>query len=145
MFFKSLTGRYTPVTLMKWMFTYAAVCTIPFTYTDIAAFDWGRVDDSVWAGVAYTVVCATFLCYLLVPVGQRHLRPTVVSMYCYVQPVVASCIVAVCWGTSTFTPVKVAAIVLVFTGVYLVTRSKSKAELDACKAARHDGSRADTH
>ena len=144
-FFKSLTGRYTPVTLMKWMFTYAAVCTIPFTYTDIAAFDWGRVDDSVWAGVAYTVVCATFLCYLLVPVGQRHLRPTVVSMYCYVQPVVASCIVAVYWGTSTFTPVKVAAIVLVFAGVYLVTRSKSKAEMDAYKAARHDGSRADTH
>ncbi|MFQ7503376.1 MAG: hypothetical protein ACLRMJ_10200 [Alistipes finegoldii] len=35
------------------------------------------------------VVCSTFLSYFMVPIGQRYLRPTVVSMYNYVQPVVA--------------------------------------------------------
>lgn len=130
-FFKGLIARYSPFTLMKWMFTYSAICIIPFTYSDVAAFRWGSLDGQVLWGVAFTVVCATFLCYLLVPVGQKHLRPTVASMYCYVQPVVASGVVAVCWGTSSFSLLKVVAIVLVFAGVFLVTRSKSRAQLEA--------------
>ena len=47
------------------------------------------IRDSTWAGIGYVVVCSTFLSYFMVPVGQRYLRPTVVSMYNYVQPLVA--------------------------------------------------------
>lgn len=61
----------------------------------------------------------------------KHLRPTVTSMYCYVQPVVASFVVAVCGGLSSFNPTKIIAILLVFTGVFLVTRSKSRAQMEA--------------
>ena len=130
-FFKSLIGRYSPITLMKWMFTYSAVCIIPFTYTDIEVFNWNSFDTNLVLAVAFTVVCATYLCYLLVPVGQKHLRPTVASMYCYVQPIVASGIVAVYWGTSSFNLLKVTAIILVFVGVFLVTTSKSRADMEA--------------
>ena len=83
------------------------------------------------AALAFIVVGATFVCYLLSPVGQKHLRPTVASMYCYVQPIVATGIVVFYWGTSSFNIVKVMAIALVFLGVYMVTQSKSRAELEA--------------
>ena len=75
----------------------------------------------------------TFFAYLLIPIGQRALRPTVATMYNYVQPIVAS-IITVIVGLDTFGLMKSIAIVLVFLGVYIVTRSKSKAQMDAWKA-----------
>lgn len=38
---------------------------------------------------------------------------------------------AVLWGMDRFTPTKGAAILLVFVGVYLVNRSKSRAQMEA--------------
>ena len=76
-FFKGLTGRYSPVTLMKWIFTYASICVIPFSYGEILAVEWSRIDPMSLAGVLTVVFCGTYISYLLVPVGQRYLRPTV--------------------------------------------------------------------
>lgn len=46
------------------------------------------------------------------------------------QPIVASILVVI-WGMDTFGVMKGIAIVLVFTGVYIVTQSKSREELEA--------------
>ena len=127
-FFKSLIGRYSPVTLMKWMFTYSAICVIPFCYSDWLAMDWSSAPAIIIWGAPAFVVGPTFLSYLLLPIGQRHLRPTLTAMYNYVQPIVAT-IVAICAGIGRFTAANALAITLVFTGVYLVTRSKSSADL----------------
>ena len=70
-------------------------------------------------------ICGTFLCYLIVPVGQKFLRPTLVAMYNYVQPVVAT-IAAIVWGMDSFNILKVVAVVLIFSGVLLVNRSKAR-------------------
>lgn len=137
-FFKGLIGRYSPVTLMKWMFTYSTICVIPFSYPDFMAFEWGSLDRDVLLAIAFAILCATFLCYLLMPVAQKYLRPTVTSMYCYVQPVVASCVVAFYWGTSSFNLTKIIAIILVFSGVFLVTRSKSRAQMEACREIKQE-------
>ena len=61
-------------------------------------------------------------------IGQKRLRPTLVGMYNYVQPIVAS-IVAVWVGMDRFTPGKAVAVVLVFVGVFLVSKSKSRADM----------------
>lgn len=132
-FFKGLISRYSAVALMKWMFTYSAICVIPFSYSDFMTFEWGNLNGDVMLAICFVVVCATFFCYVLMPVAQKHLRPTVTSMYCYVQPVVASCVVAFYWGTSYFNLTKIVAIVLVFAGVFLVTRSKGRAQMEAYK------------
>ena len=78
--------------------------------------------------MSYVIGFATFLAYILLPVGQKRLRPTVVSMYIYAQPVVATS-VAVLIGQDRFGWEKGIAAVLVFLGVYLVTRSKSREQL----------------
>lgn len=128
--YKGLISRYSPVTLMKWMFTYASICVIPFSYNEFIRVSWNTVTPAVFTGVAYVVFCGTFLSYLFVPVGQRLLRPTVATMYNYVQPIVAS-IVAIVWGLDTFNIFKVVSVLLVFSGVLMVTRSRSRAQMEA--------------
>ena len=53
----------------------------------------------------------------------------------YIQPLVA-CIVAICWGMDSFNLVKGIAVVLIFGGVYLVTASRSRKEMEAYEAER---------
>lgn len=131
-FFKGLIGKYSPITLMKWMFTYASICLIPFSYTEIVQLDWSLLDYKVIAGLVMVVFCATFISYLLIPIGQKNLRPTVTSMYNYLQPIVAS-ILAVAWGMDSYNALKIVAVILVFSGVFFVTQSKSRAQLEAYK------------
>ena len=127
-FFKRLTSKYSPVTLMKWMFTYASICIVPFSYSEFAATEWATLPAEVLWGTAAFVVGPTFISYLLLPVGQKNLRPTVTAMYNYVQPIVASA-VAVWAGMDEFTIAKAVAVVLVFAGVFFVSKSKSRMEM----------------
>ena len=117
--FKRLIARYSSVTLMKWMFLYAAICAIPLCGGDAAAIDYAHLSPALWGGVLYVVCCATFFSYLLIPVGQKYLRPTVVGMYTYLQPFIAS-VVAVLAGLDRFGFAKGIAAVMVCLGVYIV-------------------------
>ena len=107
------------------MFTYASICTIPFSYNHIAGIDFLNLPSELYMGIIYVVLGGTFLPYLFIPIGQNLLRPTVACMYNYVQPIVAS-LIAVLWGMDTFGVMKGIAVALVFTGVYIVTQSKSR-------------------
>ena len=129
---KPIAQRYSPVTLMKWMFLFAAVVAVAIYYRPLTAVDYAAVSPRIWAGIAYVVVGATFFSYRMVPVAQHHLRPTVVSMYNYVQPVVAV-LFTVALGLDTFGFTKAGAALCVFIGVWLVTKSKSRAQLEVEK------------
>ena len=113
---------------MKWMFTFASAVMLPLSVGKFISAPWGEVPLDQLAGLGFILFCGTFLCYLLVPVGQKNLRPTLVAMYNYVQPIVATTI-AVIWGMDSFNILKVIAVVLVFSGVLLVNRSKSRADV----------------
>lgn len=138
--FKGLVSRYSTVTIMKWMFIYASMCFIPFSYRDVVSTNFSALSTETYLQIAYVVFGATYMSYLLVVIGQKALRPTLVSMYNYVQPIVAS-FLAVTMGMDTFGWSKSAAIVLVFLGVYVVTQSKSKAQLEALKEAALKGNK----
>jgi drug/metabolite transporter (DMT)-like permease len=127
--FKNIVTRYRPVTLMKWMFLCSTVCSLPFCWHDVSALNFAGVSPMSWLKIFYTVGVATFVSYLLLPVGQKYLRPTIVSMYNYLQPIVAS-LVAVAIGMDVFGWRKAVATALVFLGVYIVTQSKSRAQME---------------
>lgn len=129
-FFKALISRYSPMTVMRWMFTWASVMVLPFTFRDMAAVDYASLDWATLGGIVYVVVIATFVCYFLSPIGQKHLRPTVVSMYFYVQPVVATVLATILGSAGTFGIVKIVSVIMIFTGVFLVMRSKSRADIE---------------
>lgn len=123
--YRNFIRKYSLVTLMKWMFLSATVVALPGSLRWLMATDWHGISDMEWGGIAYVVVCGTFLAYVCIMIGQKNLRPTLVGMYNYVQPVVAT-ITGICLGLDRFTPVKALAIVLIFSGVWLVTISKAK-------------------
>lgn len=125
--FKDFVGKYSLITIMKWMFTYAFICALPFSYHDLLAASWIALSGAEILSLVFIVVGSTFFSYIFVVIGQKNLRPTVAGMYNYVQPIVAS-IVAVCWGMDSFNWVKVLSVLLIFGGVYLVTVSRARAD-----------------
>ena len=127
--FKGLSQKYSPITLNKWMFVYASMCYIPFSYHDMTAIQWSGISTAALLQVGYVVVGGSFLAYICIMSAQRMLRPTVVSMYNYMQPIVAST-VAIMIGLGTFNLEKGIAIALVFLGVYIVTQSKSRKDVE---------------
>jgi drug/metabolite transporter (DMT)-like permease len=127
--FKGLSQRYSAVTINKWMFIYASMCYIPFSYYDISTIQWTSISTVAILQVLYVVLGGSFLAYLCIMTAQRLLRPTVVSMYNYMQPIVAT-IAAIAMGIGSFGWEKGIAIALVFLGVYIVTQSKSRADFE---------------
>ena len=127
--FKGLSQRYSAVTINKWMFIYASMCYIPFSYQDISVIQWTSIPTVAILQVLYVVLGGSFLAYLCIMTAQKLLRPTVVSMYNYMQPIVAT-IAAILMGIGSFGWEKGIAITLVFLGVYIVTQSKSKADFE---------------
>jgi len=123
-FYKNFIKRYSVVTLMKWMFTFASVAMIPISVPTWISTDWNSVSNAEIWGIIYVVFGATYLAYIFTMTGQKNLRPTLVGMYNYVQPVIAS-LVGVYLGLDKFTVVKIIAVVLIFSGVYLVNISKA--------------------
>ena len=134
--FKNFVNKYSLITIMKWMFTYAFICALPFSYNDLLHTEWKSLQNTEIGALGFIVVGSTFISYVLIVIGQKNLRPTVAGMYNYVQPLVAS-IVAVCWGMDTFNFVKIISVALIFGGVYLVTNSRSKAEMEAVVADKN--------
>lgn len=128
-FFRGLIGRYSPITIMKWMFTGSSLSLLPFTWDKMLATDWAALEWHFIAGIAFVVAGGTFISYLLMSVGQKRLRPTAVSIYNYVQPMAAS-VVAVMWGMDSFTLMKTVAVAFIFTGVFLVTQNRNRLQAE---------------
>lgn len=132
--FRDLIRRYSVFTINKWMFLWAALYILPFSFGTMPEIRWSEVPPLTWCEVAYVVGVSTYVCYILTMVGQRTLRPTVVSVYNYVQPIV-SVTVSVVMGIGVFGWLHGLAVALVFSGVWLVTKSKSRRDMEREKSA----------
>ena len=122
--FKPLIAKYSAVTFMKWIFLFSFCAVIPFSLKGLIEVQWSSIPAVQYAELAYLVVCATFISYFLIPVAQRRIRPTIVSMYSYMQPIIAIA-VSIAIGMDVITWQKTLAAVLVFSGLILVTLSRS--------------------
>lgn len=126
-FFKKFVEKYSPITLMKWMFLFATITYLPFGQSEFMHIDYTIIPFSVYRDITFVVLGSTFFTYLMVPIGQKNLRPTVASMYNNLQPIVAT-IAAAIMGIDAFGPLKGMAIALVFIGVYIVNKSKARTD-----------------
>lgn len=125
--FNPLIKRYNVFTINRYMFTWATLMLLPFTFGETAATVRSSLTMKTWLEVGYVVCVGTFFCYILTMVGQRTLRPTVVSVYNYVQPIV-SVLASLLMGIGVLKPTHAIAVILVFTGVWLVTKSRARAD-----------------
>ena len=126
--FKNLLSRYSLFTINKWMFTWATLSIWPFTLGHVASIDFVHVPMSTWWESAYVIFFGTYLGYICMMIGQKTLRPTVISVYNYVQPLV-SVSVSVMVGLAAFGFTQAVAAILIFSGVWLVVKSKSKRDM----------------
>ena len=122
--FRPLISKYNVVTFMKWMFLFSMLVALPFNARHFFQLPFGQMESKVLWQVAYVVFFATFVAYFLIPVGKKRLRPTLVSMYNYVQPIIAT-IISIIIGLDHLTWKKILAMVLVFSGVWIVNQSRA--------------------
>jgi len=128
--FIDIIKKYSPITLMKWMFLFSSIVLIPFYFQDLKGLSTiGNLSsDKVWdftLYLGYIILFGTFLGYILIAYAQKRIRPTIVSMYVYIQPVVMT-MVSLYWGLGTLGIDKILAAILIFAGVYIVTLSKKR-------------------
>ncbi len=120
--FGKLIRKYSPFTMMKWMMLMSAVVVLPFTLGDIMRVDWATFPIEGVLELVYIVVLGSCLCYLMIPFAQRRLKPTVIAMYNYLQPVVAT-LASVVVGMAVLDAVKVCSALLIFLAVWMVSKN----------------------
>ena len=137
--FSPLIRRYNVFTINKYMFSWATLLLLPFTFGHVRNVVLGQpIPTITWLEVGYVVVIGTFFGYILTMIGQHTLRPTVVSVYNYVQPIV-SVAASLAMGIGMLKPTHALAVVLVFSGVWLVTKSKSRQDMEREKRETKNG------
>ena len=123
--FNRFVKRYSVFTVNKWMFLWATIILAPFIGPHAVDTLSQPIATKSLIETAYVVVFGTFIGYILIINAQQVLRPTVVSVYNYVQPIVAVT-VSVAAGIGVLKWMHALAVVLVFTGVGLVIKSRSR-------------------
>lgn len=125
--FKPVIAKYSVVTFMKWIFLFSALMAMPMSFREVISLSWTRIPSVQLWELGYLIVFATFISYFLIPVGQKRIRPTLVSMYSYIQPIIAT-VISIIIGMDILTWQKLLAAGLVFFGVFVVSRSPSAAK-----------------
>lgn len=123
-FFLKLINKYPAFTIMKWMFLFSALTYIPCVSPFIPTIQWLNLETFSILSLVYIIVFPTFIAYLLIPYSQRLLKPTVISSYAYLQPVVAASL-ATFMGLALFGWNRIFATALIFLGVFIVSFSMS--------------------
>lgn len=122
---KKLTQIYHPFTFIKWMYLLGILMVLPFGLKQVLEMPFSEIPISGYLSIAYVVVFVTFGTYLLNIYAIKILKPTTVAVFIYFQPFLTT-LVAVGLGTDTIDFIKVIASILIFIGVYLVSKKTLK-------------------
>lgn len=122
---KTLITKYHPLTVVRWAYTFGLLMVLPFGLRDTMGISWSAFQPHHWQAFAYVLLCTTFLAYLLNALCIKHLSPSTVGSYIYLQPLIAA-LLAVVLGVDRLGPMTVLAGALIFLGVYLVANAKKK-------------------
>ena len=120
---KPMLVKYHPATVMKWMFLFGNFMVIPFGYEQLSHVQWSAIPIEGYWGIVFVVFGATFLAYLFNIYGLQHLDSSVVSSYIYMQPALAA-LFSILFGQGKPQWIHLVATVLIFAGVYLVSRKE---------------------
>ena len=122
---KQLTAKYHPFTFIKWLFLFGFFMVLPFGYKELQEVQWETFTPNATFAVLFVVIGATFGTYLLNPMALNKLKASTVGVFIYLQPVIAG-LFALIMGADTIDTLKIIAMVLIFSGVYLVTLKSKK-------------------
>ena len=118
---KKLIAKYNPIMFVKWLYLFGFLFVLPFGFVELLEVNWSLMPTSIYFKVGFVVLFTTCITYLFNLFALSKLKPTTVSVFIYLQPVIAS-IYALFVGSDSLNTVKVAATLLIFLGVFLVTK-----------------------
>jgi drug/metabolite transporter (DMT)-like permease len=121
---KPLTNRYSPLHVIRWVFTFGFIMIVPFSWQDAVEAHWQTAAISQWLALGSVVLCGTFLTYSFNSYSLKHLGAATTGSYIYTQPLFAALIAAL-FLQEGFSIEKTLAGTLIFGGVYLGSRSKT--------------------
>lgn len=120
---KPLTEKYHVLTLMRYFFTVAVLINLPLGYREFVDVAWASLSPVVLGQLTFVVLGTTVLTYLFNIYALKHLSPSTIGAFIYLQPVVAT-IVALWVGVDQLTPLRVVTAIMIFTGVYLSSQKR---------------------
>lgn len=118
---KKLIVKYNPIVFVKWMYLFGLFFVFPFGISEAMEISWQTMPTNIYLKAGFVVLFTTCVTYLFNLFALSKLKPTTVSVFIYLQPVIAS-IYALFVGSDNLNVVKIGATLLIFGGVYLVTR-----------------------
>lgn len=130
---KPLMAKYSAITVTKWVFTFGMIYIYlyPPTTRDLFLADFSNLPTEVWLKILFVIVAVTFLTYLLTMYALETVSATVTSTYIYFQPIMVVVFTYIfawlSWTadfTKSITMERLCYMLLIFVGVYLVTRSE---------------------
>ena len=122
---KPLLKKYHPVHFIKWMYLMGLIMVIPFGWKQVMQVAWMTNPSIVLYKIGFIVVFTTFITYLFNLIALKNLKPTTLSVFIYLQPLIAS-IYAIAVGSDQLTLIKITGTLLIFSGVYMVSHQKKK-------------------
>lgn len=120
---KKLIRKYKTLTVLKWVFTFGLIFIFPFTISDFTNANWSAIPLSIWSAIAFILIAVTVLTYLFNGYALKFVSASVVSIYIYLQPLLAS-IIALSFGKDSLNLTKIIAYLLIFSGVLMVSQSR---------------------
>ncbi len=124
---KDLIKKYHPIVFVKWLYLFGLFFVIPFGYNEITEVIWQKIPTTIYWSIGFVIVFTTCITYLFNLYGLSKLKPTTVSVFIYLQPVIATSY-ALIVGSDSLNLVKICATLLIFFGVYLVTKQVKKSK-----------------
>lgn len=118
---KPLMIKYSPLHVIRWVFTLGFLLILPFAWNDVASINWAQVQASHIAALGSVVFFGTFITYAFNTYGLKHLGAATTGSYIYTQPIFAAIISALLLHEH-FSLEKILAALLIFGGVYLVSK-----------------------
>lgn len=123
---KPLMTKYHPLTIMQTVFCIGAILVLPFGYSEFTSIEWNTFTQTTWMATIFVVIGTTFLAYLFNTLALRELSAGTVSVYIYMQPLLAAGF-AMLLGKDSPNIIHLIAAILIFLGVYLtISRNKEK-------------------
>jgi len=120
---KRLTTKYHVFTLMKWLYFFGVIFITPFGISEGLNFNVSLASTVTLLHIGYVILFATFGTYMLNIIAIRTLKPSVVAVFVYLQPLLTT-LIAVGLGKDIITPYKLLAGALIFTGVFITSIPK---------------------
>jgi drug/metabolite transporter (DMT)-like permease len=130
---KPLMKKYNTFTVIKWVFLFGFIYVLPFGFSGFKEISWSTFSPGIWHDVLFVVLATTFIAYILNTYALKALSPSVVSIYIYLQPFLATLIAVFIYRNDELDMRKILAGTLIILGVYLVSIPFKKKEPSGSK------------